>query len=297
MAYNEPIIHTSNPFRKITDKGNEVRNIYYGEVVSIDDPTDGGIIKVKVLSLDNKTTDNNLLPDCYPLLPKFLHVYPKVGEVVRIMIEDMKYPQRGRFWVGSIISQPQKFEFDSIYTALSTTNMGVTSPQKAVSTFPDAEGVFPLKSEIGIIGRVNTDIVLRDNQLEFRAGKHVNGDVLKLNVKNPASFTLTYERVEDTDEFKSNSIILSDRIALISHEGSPKFKAARIDSEERTRIFNEAHPIARGDVLVEALDIIRRAVVAHIHGYSGLPADKSSIINDLESLNLDAILQKNIVIN
>jgi hypothetical protein len=90
---------------------------------------------------------------------------------------------------------------------------------------------------------------------------------------------------------------MSDKIAILSHNGNPQFKAARVEPKDRKRIFAEGHPIARGDVLVEALNIMRNAIIGHIHGYSNLPADKNAIINDLEKINLDAILQKNIVIN
>ena len=297
MAYEKKYIQTSDPYKKVTDKGSDVRNIYYGEVISIDDPTDGGRIKVKILGLDNKITSTEDLPYCYPMLPKFFHAFPKVGEVVRIFIENKELPQRGRFWLGSIISQPQKVEFDSIYTALSTTDKGLTAPETAPSTYPDARGVYPTKNEIGIVGRVNTDVILRDNQLELRAGKHENDEPLKLNVENPASISLTFEQEQDADEYYSNTVVLSDKIGLISHSGDPKFKAARLNAEDRNRIFDEGHPIARGDVLLEALNIMRRAIIAHIHGYSGLPADKTSIINDLENINFENILQENIVIN
>lgn len=298
MGYDEKIIQrSSNPFKPQNYKNKAVRNIYYGEVVSITDPTDGGRIKVKILDLDNQITNIDDLPYCYPLLPKFFHVYPKVGEMVRVLIENLELSQRGRFWIGSIISQPQKIEYDSVYTALSTTNMGYTVPEPAPSTFPDAIGVFPTKEEIGIVGRVNTDAILRDNQIEFRAGKHENDNVLKLNVKNPASVSLTFEQKPDNDEFYSNTLIMSDKIALISHSGNPKFKAAKIDDKERQRMFEQGHPIARADILVEALNVMRRAIINHIHGYSNLPADKNTIINDLENINFESMLQNNIVTN
>jgi len=191
-GFDKPIIQTSTPYKK---EGTHIpisRTIYYGEVVSIEDPTDGGRIKVKVPDLDNKT-QNSDLPWCYPLVPKFLHVYPQVGEMVRVFIEDVRYPEKSRFWIGSIISQPQKIGFDSIYTALSTTNMALTLPEKAPSTIPTADGVYPLKTDIAIIGKVNTDIILRINEVHIRAGKHENGDVLKLNTKNPATITMVYE--------------------------------------------------------------------------------------------------------
>jgi hypothetical protein len=295
MAFDKPIIQTTNPFKK--DGGFTVRRtIYYGEVISIDDNTDGGRIKVKIPDLDNRT-GNADLPWCYPLLPKFFHLYPQVGEIVRVFIEDINYPQRSRFWLGSVISQPQKIGLDTVYTALSTTNMGLTIPEPAPSTYPDAEGVFPLKSDVAIVGKVNTDVILRINEVHIRAGKHENDDILKLNIKNPAQISLVYEQKDVDGEFSSNTVILSDKIALISHTGEPKFKAANLKNEDRQRIFDEGHPIARGDVLVEALNIIRKALISHIHGYSNLPADKNSIIRDLENINFEQILQNNIVTN
>ena len=298
MAYNEPIIQRSNPFKPQDYKEKAVKNIYYGEVLSLDDETDGGRIKVKILDLDNQITDIEELPYCYPLVPKFFHVYPRVGEVVRVFIENAKYPQRGRFWIGSIISQPQKIDYDSIYTALSTTNVGYTVPEPAPTTYPDAEGVYPTKLDVALIGRVNTDIILRENQTELRAGKHENNNPLKLNVENPASVSLTFDpKPDNEDEYYSSTVIMSDKIALISHDGNPNFKSAKVDADERIRIFEEGHPIARADVLVEALNIMRRAIIAHIHGYSGQPADKNSIINDLEAINFEGILQENIVTN
>ena len=298
MAYDKRYIQRSSEvYRKLTDKDADLRSIYYGEVVDIDDPTDGGQIKVKILGLDNHITDLSKLPNCYPLLPKFFHVYPKEGEMVRVFIENIKYPQRGRFWMGSIISQPQQMNFDSIYTALSTTNMALISPQPAPSTFPDAAGVFPTKEEIALVGRVNTDIILRDNQLELRAGKHENDNVLKLNTENPATISLTFEQPPEQEKYQSNTLILSDKIGLIAHEGIPNFKAARITTEDRARIFEEGHPIPRGDVLVESLNSLRRAIIGHIHGYSNMEADKNAIINDLENLNFENMLQNNIVTN
>lgn len=295
MAFDKPILQTSNPFK--TDGGFQVtRTIYYGEVISIEDSTDGGRIKVRIPDLDNKTANNDL-PWCYPLLPKFFHLYPQVGEIVRIFIEDIKLPERSRFWLGSIISQPQKIGFDSIYTALSTTNMALTIPEKSPATIPEAEGVFPLKTDVAIVGKVNTDIILRTNEVHFRAGKHEDGNILKLNVKNPAQISMIYEPQEDTSTFYSNTIIMSDKIALISHSGNPQFKAARIGATDRTRIFEEGHPIARADVLVQAMEIIRKVIIGHIHGYSGVPPDKDALIRDLESLDFDAILQKNVVTN
>lgn len=295
MSYDKPILQKSNPFKPSVDYRVN-RTIYYGEVISINDNSDGGVIKVRIADLDNKTSNENL-PDAYPMLPKFFHIYPKVGEVVRIFIEDSRYPQKSRFWEGPIISQLHRIKFDSIFSALSTTNMGLTRPDKAPSTFPDAKGVFPEIDDVAMIGRLNTDVILRLNEVHIRAGKHENDDILKLNTKNPAQISLVFEPESDGTEYRSSGLILADKIALISHSGNPKFRAARLTAKDRDRIFSEGHPIGRGDLIVEAFNLIRRALINHIHGYSGIPSEKTAIIEELERINFDQIMQRNIVIN
>lgn len=296
MSFEKPVLQRSNPFKYVDSNYTITRSIYYAEVISIDDETEGGRIKVKIPDLDNKTANTDL-PWCYPLLPKFFHLYPKVGEMIRVFIEDTKYPERGRFWLGSIISQPQKIGFDSIYTALSTTNMGIIAPEAAPHTCADATGVFPLKTDVAIVGRVNTDIILRNNEMHLRVGKHENDDIFKLNKKNPAQISMVFESSKESVGYSSNTIVMSDKIALISHAGNPKFKSVNLETKDRENIFAKGHPIARGDVLVEALNIIRNALIAHIHGYSGLPADKDEIISALMKIDFTNILQKDVVTN
>lgn len=297
MPFDKPIIQTSNPNKKENSSIIRNRTIFYGEVIDITDDTDGGRIKVRIPELDNRTANNDL-PWCYPFMPKYFHIYPQVGEMVRILIEDNKFPERSRFWMGSVISQPHKIGFDSKFTALSTTNLALTRPEKAPSTFPDADGVYPTKDDVAIVGKINSDVILRLNEVQLRAGKHENGDILKLNTKNPASIDMIFEPNENSDgEFYSNTVIQSDKIAIITHNGNPRFKAARVTPEDRIRIFEEGHPLARADVLLEALEVIRTALIGHIHGYSGIEADKNSIIKKLEDLQFEQILQKDIVIN
>jgi hypothetical protein len=151
---------------------------------------------------------------------------------------------------------------------------------------------------VAIVGKVNTDIILRLNEVHIRAGKHENDNVLKLNAKNPAEINLNFEPKSDTaNEYYSNTVIASDKIAIISHSGNPQFKAARVTPDDRARMFDEGHPVVRGDVLVEALNIIRNALITHIHGYSAVPTEKTEIITKLEKLEFEPMLQRNIVIN
>src|SRR5690606_9402642 len=130
-------------------------------------------------------------------------------------LEDTKYPEKSRYWLGSVISQPHKIGYDSVFTAPSTTNYALIAPEKAPSTYPDADGVFPLKTDVAIVGKVNTDIILRLNEIHIRAGKHENNDILKLNTKNPAQISMVFEKMTESEDFYSNTVIMSDKIAII----------------------------------------------------------------------------------
>jgi len=296
MAFEKKYLQESDPYKKAyPNKQQAIRNIYWAEVISIKDDTDGGRIRVRIPDLDKKIP-NSKLPFTYPMEPKFFHVYPKVGEVVRVFIEDLEYPQRSRFWLGPIISQLQKINFDPIFTSLSTTNINFTSPEPAISSYPDAKGVFPNKEDIAVLGRNNADMILRERDVEIRAGQHENNDPLTLNKKNPSSIRGTYDITGETTI--SSTVLMGDKIALISHDGIPKFKAVEIDQNERQRIFEQGHPLGRGDVIVQALELIRDVLINdHSHPYPNLPADKSGKVLELEKIDFTQILQKNIVIN
>lgn len=295
MSYEKKYIQTSDPYKKETNKENAVRNIYYGEVISIDDPNEGGRIRVKIPDFDNKTPNNNL-PLAMPMLPKFFWIIPQVGEVVRVFIEDTRYPQRGRHWMGSIISQPQKFGYDGYFTALSTTNVSNVNPEANPSSFPDVAGVYPSTKDIALVGRDNTDVLLKEKEIQIRVGKHVINNVLALNKENPAFIQMNFF---STDESKTQSTIvtMADKIALLSHDGTPKFKTNNLDQDEINRIFNEGHPLLRGDLAVKAFEMIRDAIIQHIHGYNGLSADLSGAIVQLQKIDFSKLLQPNIRIN
>ena len=294
--YDKKYIQQTDVYRKEDNKQDSVKNVYWGEVISIKDDTMGGRIRVRIDGLDNHLKNDNLT-ECYPLIPKFFHQYPQKGEIVRIILEDVRYPQRGRYWVGSIISQPQKIKFDNRFSALSTTNAAISAPQPAPKTIPDAEGIYPNIEDVALLGRDNTDIILRERDIELRAGMHELNNNLKLNKTNPASVRLSFDTTTGNSETVSSNVVMADRIALISHDGIPKFKSNQLDATDRDKIFSEAHPLGRGDVIVEALEILRKAIIEHVHPYSGVPVDKSGIVLDLEKIDFTQLLQKNIVIN
>ena len=81
-------------------------------VIDIFDETDGERIKVRMSPEDDRKNDNEL-PYAFPLLPKLLHIKPKIGEAVLIILTDAGNGDSIRYYIGPIISQPQYMEKDN----------------------------------------------------------------------------------------------------------------------------------------------------------------------------------------
>ena len=58
MTFERKITQETNPYKRNINVQKPVRNIYWGEVISIDDPTEGGRIKVRIPELDTKTPND-----------------------------------------------------------------------------------------------------------------------------------------------------------------------------------------------------------------------------------------------
>ena len=69
------------------------------KVISVDDEYMGCRIKVRLGGLDANKTDEEL-PYCSPLMPKLIHIFPKVGEMVLIFLEKNGSPTTNRFYIG-----------------------------------------------------------------------------------------------------------------------------------------------------------------------------------------------------
>lgn len=273
------------------DNKTNVLNIYYGYVVSNDDPEDMMRLKVRIDGLDNSIDDKDL-PYSLPLLPKFFHIIPQVSEAVMVLISNTDKPYNLRKWIGSVISQPQFFEFDPYYySALNGTEYQRITSQKSLKIIPDGRELHPEKEDVAVIGRYNTDIIQRKKEIILRTGIHDDLDKTKLNKKNPA-----YVKLNFNSENLSTTMLVADRIGIISHKNRNKYKPI-LDNNEIDRFFKEASSMAKGDVLLEALKIFREAIINHVHGGTNLEANNSNIIKSLKELNLENILSENIKIN
>ena len=81
--------------------------ILLGEVVDIKDVNNGGRIRARIRPTDNTIKLDNKIPYAFPLLPKMLHVKPKLHEMVLVVLSDDKDEGSQRYYIGPVISQPQ----------------------------------------------------------------------------------------------------------------------------------------------------------------------------------------------
>lgn len=278
------------------------------QVVDIFDEVDGERIKVRMSPEDDRKSDNEL-PYVFPLLPKLIHIKPKIGETVLIVLTEVSNGYSNRYYIGPIISQPQFMEKDSFLpNALSLYPSSTMSPNVAPSTNPESHGALASNNDIAIYGRKKNDIILSDDEIKIRSGSRlkdgsVNGDIV-FNRTDPAFIHLKHtdnKRGETGDEYRSTATIVADNINLISNQSKTPFnttdKKGMITDEEMNRIVEKAHLLPYGDILIEFLKMFLNAFANHSHPYPGLTPCKTDEFNKTISYDLKQILSEHVRIN
>ena len=311
---NKHVFGTS-AYNKGSGKRLETTIFYYGNVTSNQDELGASRIKVRIAGIDDHLEIVDL-PFAFPMLQKFLHIIPKVGEGVLIFIPDVKNPNIDRLYMGPIISQPQMlFNDNEVFSHKSALDSGVKEPQPAPSTIPENRGVYPNVKDIALQGRDNADVVLKEGEVLIRAGHFesltAKGQIPKFNKINPSYIQIKHDAIlkqatERTEAEIGGAInIVSNKINLLTHKnGSPRFvlnnQDKLISDEELQRIINEAHPLVFGDNLIDFLKVFINAFINHVHPYPGMkPQDLSggTDIDKLLEFDLNSFLSKNVKTN
>lgn len=313
---------------------NTFQYLKFGEVMNVDDPLGLNRIKVWIKGSVANGGDDELLggtvgyeklPWCLPLMPKHIMIKPKVGEMVLIFVFSRKKEGSDRLYIGPLISQLNKLDFDSARTtALGGFSFGPIQPNVTPDNIPDLKGVFPNPDDVSIQGRYNTDITQKNNEVLIRAGKFVESKMTELNpypikfnfntqayiqIKNNVALPpITETEVSDRNGSVTN--IVANKINLITHGGSPSFNTTNqvdlISEEEMLKILLTAHQVPYGDVLLEYLKLLKDALLNHVHRGNGLvPTDltasgnKQSVAEFVKNASKleDTMLSKNVRIN
>lgn len=318
-----------------SDGGDSNRIVYPAIVRDIEDQSGQNRIRAEII---NKDADGNLIPGrdrnipidklpiCIPLLSEFLHVRPKVGEQVLVILENPTQSTSARYWMGPVINSQIKLPYQSYQDSISIFNIA-SYDQKAIYDSPTLQtqatqaAVLPNQQEISIQGREDADIVLRPREIEIKVGKFKLNSVKELNNSTPCRIQLrqvdsltTNTGVKSADQELQKNFspfsqlnIQATNINLISTEG--KFREYDSTNKENTTnprlkdygdVAQQLHPAVFGDELIAFLELITQFLLTHIHTPQS-PALSNSISAQIEpyvtSGKLQNLLSNHIRIN
>lgn len=274
--------------------------IKIAQVESIDDEYAAGRIRARVVG----DRYNNETPYAYPLLPYMMHIKPKVGEAVLLIYSNLGNSSQ-RFYIGPIIHQPQFVNKDNFSDAISLLKGYNDRTLVSVDRIPEAQGVYPKKDEIAIMGRKDSDLIFSDDDVRLRCGvrKTNKYNILEseFNRLTPSFIKLKQHDTNFSNNTCTTATIVSENINLISTVGTPEFNVSdvneSISDEEMTKIIETAHQLPYGDKLVDFLKLLLKAFNAHTHNYHNLPPIPDMTYNAVNNFNLNDILSKNVKIN
>lgn len=277
------------------------------EVLSIDDPTGGDRIKVRMSPEDNHKKKLEDFDFVSPLLPKMLHIKPKVGESVYVFTVMDNDGNSQRKYIGPIITQPTHMEEEPHGLDANALFIGsFKSPDPNPHMNPETKGAFPEDSDIAIEGRRNTGVQLTNDDVRIKAGVKVSNPVdrrdVTFNKRNPSYLKLKYyENKDDESSYKSTATLVADEINLISNKSSTYFETTDnkdlITDKTMDEIVEKAHQLPYGDILVDFLKLFRQAFLTHTHNFATMPTCPDNNVVNLAQFDVNEMLSKNIKIN
>lgn len=259
--------------------------IFISEVVNIDDKAGGRRIKARVMPYD-RTLKNSEIPYAFPALPKMMHIVPKVGEAVIIICGNKGEGQR--YYIGPIIHQDQFMEKD--YFGLGATNLldggADRNPSYSIENDAKALGAVAEDEDVAIYGRKDTEIILKDEELQIRSGaRRTKDNKVTFNKEDPSFIKLKYHEEPLTQtgatrqrthlKTKSTAVVSADKIILVSPSGDGGVNLTNngeiITDDEMQKMIERIHMLPYGDTLVDFLYLLVKMFKEHTHKYDNLP--------------------------
>ena len=310
----------------------------FGKVLNIDDETGGWRIQVSIAYSDRNELEQDLKNDgtytigpnntlinyAFPLNPKFLHVIPKVGEGVFIINQQLDEDHTQRYYLGPIVAQPQYMYYNNYNDCTRLLSGSKIDAAENPDFKRKTPGTQPEKSDIAILGRKDSDIILKDDEVHIRCGvKNTTtltkwGSEYEFNGKHPSFVKLQHissatelgDDFEDEIEkrkrraeigYESVANVVADKINLIGTDSREIYKVndpeKLISDEEVQRFIKNAHQVPYGDTLVEFLDIFRTAFLTHEHSWAQKPPVVGEDVRRLSNYPLNSMLSQTIRIN
>ena len=302
--------------------------IKIGTVVEVEDgfsqtPSGGMRVRAKLDEDKQKQQKNELIPWAFPLLPKSIQTPPKKGEAVLIIADEVGGFNSGqRYYIGPLISQPQYNTFCPAENGTTLLKFSSRQPLPSLDRISETFGAFPKKEDVALIGRGAEDVVLKYNdtnkisEVDIRAGirgegiyspvdktdnNKVVGNIV-FNDIDPAYIQLKYKSgITTGDKKEANSLIniVADRINIMSNKDSNvnhdlHDSDTLVKESEISNMMDRLHQVPMGDKLVEILDIMKGAILHHVHPCGGKEqaGDTPGYINKLKDYDLNKILSE-----
>lgn len=236
-------------------------------------------------SLDRHLPDAQL-PWCTPLLPSgFL---PSKGEVVRVFFPDPAHPLLERYWAGPVITsweflpgQPYPNAEFTLQEKSWATIAGVLPPAAGDTRYPHPEE----PKRVHQLTRGNSDSVYSEQGAFLRTARHDWDDPHQPNARNPAVMGVVANPTSKT----STALVQAEQIALLTQGNAGSLPSGELPAT--------VHPLAFADEVGRALEVVRQALLAHVHPSGGKPAVNEAAIRALRDLDLSKLGSERLVGN
>jgi len=185
----------------MSDNNSFERIIYYGRVLDNDDPLMLGRIRVHpdienlpaLEKANEEFNKNSLNPDrgkwsvkdpliFLPLLPYFVNQIPRIGErVLIIFFNNKKQNLKDRFYLIGPYSSPTKIQNEDFSSSRTHLSSGTQNDRRKYPNIKNLDGtyldetnkgVYAEPDDVALKGRGTSDLILKENDVLLRAGKH-----------------------------------------------------------------------------------------------------------------------------
>ena len=307
--FAKSIFGDKNQNKTAQEGGKVKRNAYPAIVVRTDDPLEEGRIIARIIGLDeegnirggrDKDTPDDKLQFAVPLVPGFFHVTPLEGEMVILSLEKPEINTATRYWVGPIISSKLKLRYQSYREAVKIFDYTKFGVNQSISNRPSPSRAWPEKSDVALMGRDDSMILLKPREVYINSGTFKKG-TFEPNTEHPGYIQILQHDIKPESQFNTSPIeysqinVVSTNINLYSPRG--KFRKAdaqrfetNIDLQNFGDIAITLHPAVLGDELVKLLDLMIQFLRTHIHTPQNPPVPEP-LLKSLEEYSVGGKLQ------
>lgn len=308
-GFAKSLLSDMNQNRTAQEGGQVKRNTYPAIVVRVDDPLEQGRIVARIISTDesgkirggrDKDTPDDKLPFAVPLVPGFFHVTPLEGEMVILILENPEINTSPRYWVGPLINSKLKLKYQSYREAIKIFDYTKFGLNQNISSRPSPSRAWPEKSDVALMGRDDSMILLKPREVYINSGTFKKG-TFEPNLEHPSFIQMKQFDVKPSGQFNTNPIeysqtnMVSTNINIYSPRGKFRKKdIQRFEVNPDLQNFGETaitlHPVMLGDETVKLLNLMIQFMRTHIHTPQNPPVP-GPLLKQLEEYTVEGKLQ------